>query len=131
MGKRIKGIPGDIFVKNWDIESGEDASIDVIVCNIFAKSYVKKAANERLATATLKEKQKQDKYLNQSDVIPVAIEVIGGLGICFKECIQLIADGIAIKKNQPYGIVINRMRSKLIAIMMRENARTILSTMAL
>ena len=128
---RIDGVPGDIYVDSWDNESGGRAYFDVTVANIFAKSYVKKASMDRLAIAKLKENEKKEKYENMNDIIPLAVEVMGGIGNSFKKCMQQIADKIALRKNQPYGIVINRLRAKIIAVLMKQNAKMILSAIEL
>jgi hypothetical protein len=45
---KIDGIPGDILVKQWFDTTYKDAYMDVVVSNIFMKTYVKKASEKQV-----------------------------------------------------------------------------------
>ena len=124
----VKGIPGDIKILKWDNVTGEDLYLDIVVGNIFAKSYVDKTSKTRLWLATEKERVKLEKYHHKKDVKPMALETMGAMGNTFKNILQIIADRIATRRNQPYSIVMNRIRTRLIAILMKYNCNMILSS---
>ena len=119
--ENIKGTPGDITVSNWDLEN-EITYFDISIININAESYVKAAANARLGAASVKEKQKQQKYNNHKNFKPLIMESIGGIGKIFKKTLQIIAHKIATRTNKKYEIIINQIRTKIISTMMHKNA---------
>ena len=53
------------------------------------------------------------------------------MGNSFKLIIQQLAGRISVRKNKPYSIVVNRIRSKIIAVLMKQNAIMILSSITL
>ena len=124
----IKGIPGDIKVLKWDNITGEDLYLDIVVGNIFAKSYVDNASKSRLWLATEKERSKLEKYQHKENVKPMAMETMGAMGNTFKNILQIIADRIATRRNKQYPIVMNRIRTRLSAILMKHNCNMVLSS---
>ena len=124
---KVKGIPGDIKIMQYDNMSGIDLYLDVVVGNVFAESYVKSAARERLWMAKEKEKQKLNKYNNEDNIKPMALESMGAMGPCFKKMIQDIAHRISERKNKPFSIILNRIRTRIIAILMKYNSSMIFS----
>ena len=61
----MKGNSGDVYIESWDTGNGDAAHFKVTICNIFAKSYMQKAAKDGLAIATMKEEQKKNKCKNK------------------------------------------------------------------
>ena len=59
------------------------------------------------------------------------MEVMGGFGYEFKKSMQQLSDKLSIRKNQPYSIIINRIRAKIIAVLMKQNVNMILSSIPL
>lgn len=78
-----------------------------------------------------KEKLKHEKYKNYPNVIPCALETTGAIGPIFKQTLQLLADAIATRSNIPYPIIMNRIRSSIIAKLMMHNAEMIISSIPL
>ena len=129
--ERVDGIPGDIWVEKWSDDNKHDTYFDVTVSNVFAATYIKKAAETRLYTATLRETEKIKKYNNNQSVIPLAVETMGALGNKFKNILQKLAERISLRKNQPYNVTMNRIRTKIISILMKENAKMMLSSITM
>jgi hypothetical protein len=129
--QKVDGVPGDILVKQWFDTTYKDAYMDVVVSNIFMKTYLKKASEKRGSIAKLKEEEKKKKYNNNDQLIPLSIECMGGMGVDFKRVLQRIADRIAVRKSKIYSVVMNQIRTKTTAILMKENVRMILSSMEL
>jgi hypothetical protein len=128
---KVDGIPGDICVKQWFDITYKDAYMDVVVSNIFTKTYLKKASEKRGIIAKIKEEEKKKKYNNDDQFIPLSIECMGGMGISFKRVLQRIADRIAVRKSKMYSVVMNQIRTKITALLMKENVKMILSSMEL
>ena len=132
LSEEIKGVPGDLVVKNWTQTNNEtEYYMDVVVGNIFAKSYVNTTCQRRLGLATLKEKQKKDKYNNKPNIIPLAMEVTGGIGQEFKSVLHKISCKISERVNKPQPIIMNRLRKNIIAKLMKANCHMILSALDL
>ena len=119
--KIVNGIPGDIKVFKWDIETGEDIYLDVVIGNVFASSYINGSSKERLYVAKKWETRKRDKYNNKENIEPLAFESMGGMGSALKLILQRVADKIAIRQRKHYGIVMNGIRTKLTSELMRHN----------
>ena len=127
----IKGVPGDIKIENWYDDNDESVYLDVVVSNIFAASYIKQASKERLYVAKYKEKLKKDKYQNKENIIPLALETMGAMGDEFKRVLQKLVDRIATRKNKKYSIIMNQIRTKIIANLMKLNAVMVLTSIIL
>ena len=122
-------IPGDIVAYRYD--QGNDYYFDTVVGNVFASSYIKNTSKDsnRLWLAKKKEKDKMLKHEHVPHLIPLAIEVMGGLGDRFKYVLQNIAHTVGTMKKIKYPIMMNRIRKRLIAILMKQNAKMIISSM--
>ena len=129
MSEEVKGIPGDLVVTNWMQNSEhEDYYMDVVVGNIFADSYVKSVCQKRLGLATLKEQKKLEKYNHKPNIIPLAMEVMGGVGKQFRLVLQKMASRISDRTNKPQPIIMNRLRKNIVAKLMKANCQMILSS---
>ena len=122
-------IPGDILAYRYD--QGNDYYFDAVVGNIFATSYINNTSKEsnRLWLAKKKENDKMSKHEHVIHFIPLAIEVMGGLGDKFKYVLQNMAHKIGTMKKIKYQVMMNRIRKKIIAILMKQNAKMIISSM--
>ena len=126
--EEVHGIPGDIKANDWfdDGRANGDASFDVVIGNIFAASYIKQTSKKQLFLAKRHESMKRKKYHNHPNVIPLAIEVTGGMEPMFNEVIQQIANRISQRKNIPYSIMVNRVRTDIVAHLYKANVRMIM-----
>lgn len=125
------GVPGDIKVKHWSEGKYEDVYMDVVVANIFAPSYIGITSEKRGALAKQKEMEKKKKYNDSEQMLPLAIEVLGGMGIIFKKVLQRIAHRICTRKNKVYSEMMNQLRQYLVARLMQQNTNMILSSLEL
>ena len=128
---RINGVPGDVKVIEWFRGTFDDAYMDVVVGNVFAKTYIKDAAEKRLSTAIKWEEKKRGKYKKNNDILPLAIESAGGIGHQFRQVIHQMAGKISTRKEIELPIMINRIRSNVIAMLMKHNAKMVISSMDL
>ena len=127
---RIQQRPGDIKILNFDnnIDTDDkmrDVYLDLVVGNIYAKSYINNTSKQRLWLATNKQYFKNEKYHNTKNVIGLGVEVLGGLSKEFNKFLHKIAERIHLKNNVPAAIVMNRIRSRLLAKLMKCNVRMI------
>ena len=120
-------VPGDILAYNFD--DGNNYYFDVVVGNVFAKSYINNTSKTRLFLANDKENKKISKYKDIQYFIPLAIEVMGAIGDKIKYIIQNLADKLAKMKKIKYEIMMNRIRKNIIAILMKHNAKMIISSL--
>lgn len=127
----VTGIPGDIKVQHWFDNTYADAYLDIVVANVFAPSYLTITSEKRGALAKQKEMDKKKKYNNNMQCIPLAIEVMGGMGIECKKVFQKIAHRIATRKNKSYSDMMSRMRQHIVATLMQQNTNMILSSLEL
>ena len=102
--------------------------LDITVGNVCASSYVKDAAKIRLHVANLKEETKNGKYLNTTNIWGLGFETFGGTSPNCKKIFRNIADRLSVRKNIPIGMAINQIRSSILAVMMQQNARMMLSS---
>ena len=132
LSEEVKGIPGDLVVNNW-MQSDDEPEyyMDVVVGNIFADSYVNSVSQRRLGLATFKEQKKKEKYNHKENIIPLAMEVMGGLGKQFRLVLQKISNRISDRTNKPQPIIMNRLRKNIIAKLMKANCHMILSAVDL
>ena len=127
--KAINGVPGDILVYNWDLEGAENERnlyIDITAGNIFDSSYVNNTSKERAWLMNKKEKEKSQKYENAPNVKGLAFEVMGGMSTNVKAVLQRIAAKLEDRTNVVKSIQMNRLRSKILAVMMKQQANQIL-----
>ena len=75
-----------------------------------------------------KKKQKQRKYNNQSNIIPLSFNALGVTGPQARGFIQLIADRTAEIHNIPYSVVIHRIRTRIISKIIKHNAEMIVQS---
>ena len=129
--KLLTGIPEDIKVQNYDTLTGEDAYFDISVGNLFAATYVNQAANTRLYVASKVEEGKRRKYGNMGNIIPLAMETTGGFGVEFKEVLKDLAKRIECRKNIPAEYLLHRIKAKLTAVLMKDNAEMVISSLIL
>ena len=79
----VIGIPGDLKLIDFNIngKKSRDLYCDVVIPNIFAKTWLPLACTKALALATRKEHDKKKKYDFPEDFQPLSIEVMGGMGL--------------------------------------------------
>ena len=124
-------IPGDIKINSWYDIIADPAYMDITIGNIFCDSYYKSAAKQMYYVTNIKEQQKYRKYPNVSTLEPMVIDTMGAFGEVCKRNLQKIAHKIAMYKQKPYPIIINRIRMHLTAKLQLHNARMILASMQL
>ena len=124
----INGVPGDILIKNWQ---NKELYLDIVVGNIFNKSYVRRAASERLYVASQKEIIKIKKYGYKDNIVQLAVETMGAIAKKFKNILQEVADRMATRRNKPYNVIISQLRAKIIGKLMKQNVEMILSAIEL
>ena len=117
----IIGTPGDLKVLSYDINNN-DIYFDLSIVNVNAESYVSMAAKERLGAAKHKEKHKIQKYNNQPNFIPLILESYGAMGPLFRKTLQRLAHKIAVRRNEMYATVVNRLRTRVIAELIYHNS---------
>ena len=76
--------------------------------------------------ARQKQQHKDSKYHNRSDIMGIGIEVLGAISKNGKTIINYTAERLALLRNQPKSIWINRIRSNLLAVLMQHNAQMIM-----
>ena len=102
---------------------------DIAVANIFANSYINNTSKYKLWLSKKKERGKHMKNRNDPNVIPLAIESMGAIGPEFKKVLQRLADALSLRTNIPYSIMMQRIRSNVVAEMMRYNVDMMISSM--
>ena len=100
-----------------------------MIGNIFAPIYYKYAAKAKLWVARDKEQMKKNKYANRQDIYPLAMETTGGTGRIFRGILKSMAHRIGTRKQVPFEIESHRIKVKLIATLMKEQANMIISSM--
>ena len=120
-------IPGDIFACSYD--QWNDYYFDAVVGNISAESYIKSSSKERLWLAKKKEDAEILKYRDLPHFIPLAVGVMGGMGDRFKFALQNLAHKIATINEIAHSVMMNRIRNKIIAVLMKYNAKMVISSM--
>ena len=130
---RIQGRPGDIKINNYFTTTTlpknvkhRNLYVDITVANIFAPTYLKRAAKKRSIIATEKEKHKLKKYQDCPNIMGIGFECMGAMSKNGKRLINYIAERISLLKNIPKSLMINRIRSNLLADMMQSNANMII-----
>ena len=120
------GRPGDIVIQNYtdecEYKTPTDVYFDITVGNIFAESYIHNTSQERGWLAGFKEELKKNKYLQRSDIQGIGMEVLGGISKSGKNLLRQLADRIFLRTNVTQSVLINQMRSKLVAILQKNNA---------
>ena len=117
----------DIVIKSWYTDKPDDGYMDITIGNIFCQTYISGAAKEMFYVTNIKEKQKYQKYPNVPTLEPMVMDTMGGFGKIFKRNLQKIAHKLALLK--PYAIIINRLRTKLTAMLHQQNAKMIIASM--
>jgi hypothetical protein len=64
------------------------------------------------------------------ELLPISIETMGGMGNVFRDVIRRTADKIATRSNILYPEIINRIRTKITAILMKYNSNMMISSIA-
>ena len=130
---RIEGRPGDIKINNYftTAEKPKDAKhrnlyIDFAVCNIFAGTYIDIASKKRGYWAQEKEKCKDNKYCKDPNIMGIGIECLGYISKNGKKIINYVADRLSLLRNESKSIWINRIRSNLLAVLMKHNTKMIM-----
>ena len=123
----VEGVPGDIKVFDF-LDSGQDRDVylDVVIGNPYCASYLKNTSKERLWLAKEKERVKHAKYNHAPNVLPMAMEATGAVGPEFRRLLAYLASTISRRKSIPYPITMHRIRSKIIAMMIRCNTKMVL-----
>ena len=125
----IDGIPGDIKILNYDINNEfKDLYLDVTVGNVMSQSYVDGAAKQRGYLNQLNEKRKSDKYGNQINIKGLSFETFGAISNNVKDIIKNIARKLEIKQAVHNTVLINRIRSQMVAALMQANGRMLVKS---
>ena len=127
--KPVHGVPGDILVYNWDLEGNENERnlyIDITVGNIFDSTYINNTSKKRAWLMDKKEKDKSQKYDNAPNVKGLAFEVMGGMSKNVKAVLQRIAAKLEDRTNIVKSIQMDRLRTRILAIMMKQQANQVL-----
>ena len=112
VNKYKTAVPGDIYVENWDQETGEAFYFDITIGNIYCDTYYKQAAITRGYVSNKLEENKYKKYDNIKNIIPLTMETTGGYGQSFKLVLKRLCKRIEIRKQLKFEIVTNRVKSK-------------------
>ena len=127
--KRVDGVPGDILVFNWNMEGDENERnmyFDLSVGNIFDSSYINSTSKTRAWLLCKKEREKSKKYGDAPNVQGLALEVTGGMSGNLNKVLQVLAERLENKTNIVKSIQMNRLRSNLLAHMMKQQAHQVL-----
>ena len=125
--------PGDLFVEKWkfDNDGNElddaigDMYFDVTVGNVFAQSYIKHTANEKLWLAKEKEKEKKKKYDDRDDICGLGLECLGGMSPKFRLLLQCMAGQLEERTEINRSIWMNRMRSRIMMELIFYNCKMV------
>ena len=120
--------PGDIKVLNWYFQEQEITGsmyFDVSVGNLFCKSHVKGASNNRLYLADKLEKFKDNKYGNRDDIQGLGLECMGGMSRKFVSLIQTIAEALEGRTEIARSIWMHKIRSRIIMELMYQNVKMV------
>ena len=125
---RINKRPGDLMVKGWKFDKLNKIGrmyFDVTVGNIFCKTYVHGAANQRLCVANKKEylKDKDNKF--REDCNGLGMECLGGMTNRFKGLLQTLAGALETRTDISRSIWMNIMRSKIMMELMFYNTKMV------
>ena len=127
--RKVDGVPGDILVKNVNLEGSENERhmyYDVTVSNIFEASYINNTSKTRAWLLGKKEKEKSKKYNNMPNVKGLALEVMGGMSDNLREVLQLLAGKLEDRTNIVKSIQMNRLRAGILGPMMKQQAHQVL-----
>ena len=69
------------------------------------------------------DKKREEQHPN---IMGVGIECLGFMSKIGKKIINYVADRLALLKNEPKSIWVNRIRSNLLAVLMKNNAQMVL-----
>ena len=127
-GERIDGRPGDVLIKHWT-NDGTDLYIDIVISNTISQSNIHNS--RKLNINQRKEKMKEKKYQNQSKIVAFAIETHGSLGKDATRILQKLSEKTATRKNKKYSWMMNILRTKITASVMKHNASMILNSLNL
>lgn len=103
----------------------------MVIGNPYCPSYVKKASAERMWLAKHKERVKHEKYNNAPNVLPMAMEATGAVGPEFRALLRFIADKQSTNTSIPYPVMMHRIRSKIVATMIRCNTKMVIRSLPL
>ena len=147
----VSGVPGDLFIKDFDFPDNNDPNIihqmdlwiDVSMINIYADSYLRYAQNT-LGAAKLRAKNKILKYQNNIknksynssimnsinyggfNFIPFAMDVTGAITKQSKIILQRICLHKSTKSGIPQSILMNWIRKELNAHLMHYNTKMVI-----
>ena len=126
---RIHGRPGDCMINNFLFDDNNLGKlyIDVTIGNNMARSYIEQTSVKRAWLANELEYKKNEKYpvLN---CVGFGMETIGGMSKAFKGMLQHCAMRMESRRNAPWTLWMNRLRSRLYGVLMKENSRMILNS---
>jgi hypothetical protein len=122
--------PDDLKILNFEYDDGIIGEIyyDLVVGNIFSKDNIKHGCKKRLWLAKKLEKRKNGRYGNQSDILGLGVECIGGHSNNLNKFMHKIANNLKLRTDICDSIWMNRIRSQFNAILMKYNAKMILSS---
>ena len=126
--ERIDGRPGDILIKHWK-NDGTDLYIDIVISNTISQSNIHNSKNTNINHR--KERMKEKKYKNQDNIVAFAIETHGSLGKDATRILQKVSEKTAMRKNKKYSWMMNILRTKITASVMKHNASMILNSIHL
>ena len=65
------------------------------------------------------------------NVIPLVMETTGGYGKAFRNILKILCKKVEMRKQIKFEILINRIKSKLSALLQYNNAQMVLSSLIL
>ena len=101
------------------------------VGNVFCKTCQKGASKQLQHVTNIKEQQKYHKYASVSTLEQMVVDTSEAFGEVFKKKLQQIAKSVALYKQKPHPILINRMRMLITAELQLNDAKMILASMTL
>ena len=87
---------------------------------------LKTAAKYKHKVAEQKQQYKLKKYQDNPNIMGIGVEILGAMSSNGKKLINEIAKRLEIKNNIDQSIHVNRIRSNLLAIMMKHNASMVI-----
>ena len=73
-----------------------------------------------------KENFKNNKYCKDPNIMRISIECLGYISKNGKKIINYVADRLSLLRNESKSIWINRIRSNLLAVLMKHNTKMIM-----
>ena len=129
--REAEGRPGDVKLEDYFTSDGvadTAAYIDVTVVSPFVITAIDSAAGSLHDLLQTRERDKRRKYANHPCYIPFALNFTGGLGADARNVLRRLADNMAQSSKRRYSEEVHRLYCRISAVLMREQADMILSS---